>query len=51
MLKQLLEDRGVTLQCIETSFQQHVYKIQNGVEVLGIEAKSLQVENNQIVSG
>ncbi|MGE7673328.1 hypothetical protein ACQKMV_07045 [Lysinibacillus sp. NPDC094403] len=51
MLKQLLEDRGVTLRCIETSFQQHVYKIQNGVKVLGIEAKSLQVENNQIVSG
>lgn len=43
MLKQLLQDRIVTLSCIEMPFQQHVYKMQNCVEVLGIEAKSLQI--------
>jgi len=51
MLKQLLEDRIVTLRYIETPFQQHVYKMQNCVEVLGIEAKSLQIENDQIAAG
>ncbi|KOS63960.1 hypothetical protein [Lysinibacillus sp. FJAT-14222] len=51
MLKQLLEDRIGTLRCIETPFRQHVYKLQNCVEVLGIEAKSLQIENDQIVMG
>ncbi len=51
MLKQLLEDRSVTLRCIETPFQGHVYKMQNFVEVLGIEAKSLQIENDRIVAG
>ncbi|MDM5249887.1 MULTISPECIES: hypothetical protein [unclassified Lysinibacillus] len=33
------------------SFQQHVYKMQNCVEVLGIEANLLQIENDQIVRG
>lgn len=51
MLKQMLEDRDGTSGCIETSFQQHVYKMQNCIEVLGIETQSLQVENDQIVTG
>ncbi|WP_341300171.1 hypothetical protein MHB44_17335 [Lysinibacillus sp. FSL H8-0500] len=51
MLKQLLEDRIVTLNCREMPFQPHVYKMQNCVEVLGIEAKSLQIENDKIVTG
>ncbi|MEK5232990.1 hypothetical protein MHB42_14805 [Lysinibacillus sp. FSL K6-0232] len=51
MLKQLLEGRIVTLNCKEMPFQPHVYKMQNGVEVLGIEAKSLQIENDKIVAG
>lgn len=51
MLKQLLEDRIVTLSFIEIPFQQHVYKMQNCVEVLGIEAKSLQIENDKIITG
>jgi len=51
MLKQLLQDRIVTLSCIEMPFQQHVYKMQNCVEVLGIEAKSLQIENDKIITG
>ncbi|MDD1503659.1 hypothetical protein PVA17_12915 [Lysinibacillus sp. CNPSo 3705] len=51
MLKQMLEERDGTKGCIETSFQQHVYKMQNCVEVLGIETQSLQVENDQIVTG
>ena len=51
MLKQLLENRIVTLSCIEMPFQQHVYKMQNCVEVLGIEAKSLQIENDKIITG
>lgn len=32
-------------------FQQHVYKMQNCVEVLGIETKSLQIENDKIITG
>ncbi|MFE3575607.1 hypothetical protein [Lysinibacillus sp. NPDC059133] len=51
MLKQMLEDCNVTSGCIKTPFQRHVYKMQNCVEVLGIETKSLQVENDQIVTG
>ncbi len=51
MLKRLLEKRIVTLNCVEIPFQQHVYKMQNCVEVLGIEAKSLQIENNKIITG
>ncbi len=51
MLKQLIEDRIVTLHCIEMPFQQHVYKMQNCVEVLGIDAKSLIIENEEIVTG
>ncbi|QDP99878.1 hypothetical protein FOH38_04720 [Lysinibacillus fusiformis] len=51
MLKQLIEDRIVTLHCIETPFQQHVYKMQNCVEVLGVDAKSLIIENGEIVTG
>ncbi|TKI72332.1 hypothetical protein FC756_02180 [Lysinibacillus mangiferihumi] len=48
MLKQLLENRTVNLDYMGFSFQHHVYELQNCVEVLGIEAKWLQVENNQI---
>lgn len=51
MLKQMLEDCKVTLGCIKTPFQRHVYKMQNCVEVLGIEMKSMQIENDQIVTG
>ncbi len=51
MLKQLLKNRVVTLSCKEIPFQQHVYKIQNCVEVLGIETKSIQIENDNIVTG
>ncbi|MFJ6210055.1 hypothetical protein [Lysinibacillus sp. NPDC092081] len=51
MLKQMLEDCDVTSGCKNAPFQQHVYKMQNCIEVLGIETKSLQVENDQIVTG
>jgi len=51
MLKHLLKDRVVTMSCKEISFQQHVYKMQNCIEVLGIETNSLQIENDNIVTG
>ncbi|WP_155594150.1 hypothetical protein [Lysinibacillus cavernae] len=51
MLKPLLDNRIDTLSCIEIPFQQHVYKMQNCVEVLGIDAKFLQIENDTIIKG
>ncbi|WP_234007772.1 hypothetical protein [Lysinibacillus sp. FJAT-14745] len=50
-MKQILEGCDVTSGCMEVPFQQDVYKMQNCVEVLGMEAKSLQIENDQIVMG
>ncbi|MGE7842572.1 hypothetical protein ACQKNX_17395 [Lysinibacillus sp. NPDC093712] len=50
MLKQLLENRPVNLDYTEFSFQHHVYELQNCVEVLGIKAKSLQIEHHQIAA-
>ncbi|MFJ7951158.1 hypothetical protein ACIQZG_06490 [Lysinibacillus sp. NPDC096418] len=49
MLKQLLENRN--FRCIETSFQQNVYEMQNCIEVLGIVAKSMQITDDQIIAG
>lgn len=51
MLKQLLKGRVVTLSCKELPFQQHVYKIENCLEFLGIEIKSMQIENDNITTG
>ena len=51
MLKQLIQNRIVNLHCMETSFQQNVYEMTNCVEVLGIEAKSMRIENDQIIAG
>lgn len=51
MLKKLLENRIVNLHCMKTSFQQNVYLIHNSVKVLGIVAKSMRIENEQIIAG
>ena len=51
MLKQLLRNRITTFHCMETSFQQNIYEMKNCIEVLGIEANSIQIENDQIVAG
>lgn len=51
MLKQLLTKRMVNLHFAELQFQQHIYELQNCIEVLGLEAKCLRVENNQIAVG
>lgn len=48
MLKQLLENRAVNLGY--TGFHHHVYELQNCVEVIGIEAKSLHIEHSQIAA-
>ncbi|MFJ7668717.1 hypothetical protein ACIQXI_16590 [Lysinibacillus sp. NPDC097195] len=50
MLKQLLENRTVNLGYTGFSFHHHVYELQNCVEVLGIEAKSLHLEHSQIAA-
>ncbi len=51
MLKKLLENRIVNFHCMKTSFQQNVYEIHNSVKVLGIVAKSMRIENEQIIAG
>ncbi|GLC90523.1 hypothetical protein [Lysinibacillus piscis] len=51
MLKQLLEERIMTLHSVNNPFQQHVYKLQNCVEVLGIEAKFMRIDNRKSITG
>lgn len=51
MLKQLLENRIDNWYAIEPSFQKNIYELQNCIEVLGIKATSLRIENNQIAAG
>jgi len=50
MLKQLLENRTVNLGYSGFLFHHHIYELQNCVEVLGIEAKSLHIEHSQIAT-
>lgn len=51
MLKKLLENRILNFHCMKTSFQQNFYEMHNCVKVLGNVAKSMRIENNQIIAG
>lgn len=51
MSKKLSEDCLTNFQNAEVCFSNKRIELQNNVEVLGIEAKSLQIENDEIVAG
>lgn len=51
MLKQLLENRIVNRHNFGLTFQHHIYELQNCEDVLGLEAKWLQIENSDVAVG
>ncbi len=50
MLKQLIENH-ITMHCESHFFQPNIYELKNCIEVLGIEATALRMDNDQIAAG
>lgn len=50
MLKNLLQQRNEVIHNSFNIFQQKVYEVKNSLEILGIQATALMIENSQVVA-